>query len=65
MSAGAETRSLRLVRKDCVGTARDTASKVWFTVPKVIDRIPPSGVSQAVELDPTRGPVVLQGLTVP
>ena len=34
-------------------------------VPKVMDTIPPSGVSQAVELDPTKGPVVLQGLTVP
>ena len=30
-----------------------------------MDTIPPSGVSQAVELDPTKGPVVLQGLTVP
>jgi glucoamylase len=35
------------------------------TVPKVIDTIPPSGVSQATELDPTRGPVALQGVTVP
>jgi glucoamylase len=35
------------------------------TVPKVIDTIPPSGVSQSTELDPTRGPAVLQGLTVP
>ena len=31
------------------------------TVPKVIDTIPPSGVSQGTELDPTLGPVVLQG----
>ncbi len=35
------------------------------TVPKVIDTIPPSGVSQTTELDPTRGPVALQGVTVP
>jgi glucoamylase len=35
------------------------------SVPKVIDTIPPSGVSQGVELDPTRGPVVLHGLMVP
>jgi hypothetical protein len=31
----------------------------------VIDTIPPSGVSQATELDPTLGPVILQGVTVP
>jgi glucoamylase len=35
------------------------------TVPKVIDTITPAGVSQATELDPTRGPVVLQGVSVP
>jgi glucoamylase len=35
------------------------------TVPKVIDTIPPSGVSQATELDPTHGPVVVHGVTVP
>ncbi|MEO6857583.1 MAG: glucodextranase DOMON-like domain-containing protein, partial [Solirubrobacteraceae bacterium] len=34
-------------------------------VPKVMDTIPPLGVDQGTELDPTRGPVVLQGLTVP
>jgi len=34
------------------------------TVPKVMDTIPPSGVSQSDELDPTKGPVVLQGVTV-
>ena len=33
-------------------------------VPKVIDTIPPSGVSQSTELDPTKGPVVLQGVAV-
>jgi glucoamylase len=35
------------------------------TVPNVMDTIPPSGVNQAMELDPTLGPVVLQGVTVP
>jgi glucoamylase len=35
------------------------------SVPKVMDTITPSGVSQATELDPTRGPVVLQGVSVP
>ena len=35
------------------------------TVPKVMDTLTPPGVSQATELDPTLGPVVLQGVTVP
>jgi glucoamylase len=35
------------------------------SVPKVIDTITPPGVSQATELDPTRGSVVLQGVSVP
>jgi glucoamylase len=35
------------------------------TVPKAMDVITPSGVSQATELDPTAGPVVVQGVTVP
>ena len=35
------------------------------TVPKVMDTITPTGVSQATELDPTVGPVMLQGVTVP
>jgi glucan 1,4-alpha-glucosidase len=34
-------------------------------VPKVMDTLPPPGVSQATELDYTAGPVVLQGLTLP
>jgi hypothetical protein len=34
-------------------------------VPKVLDTIPPAGVSQAVELDYTLGAVVLQGLVLP
>ncbi len=35
------------------------------TVPKVMDTIPPAGVSQSTELDYTKGPVELQGLTLP
>jgi glucoamylase len=34
------------------------------TVPKVMDTITPPGVSQSTELDPTQGPVELQGVTV-
>ena len=34
-------------------------------MPKVIDTITPPGVSQATELNPALGPVVLQGVTVP
>ena len=35
------------------------------SVPKAVDVITPAGVSQATELDYTRGPVVLQGVTIP
>jgi glucoamylase len=35
------------------------------TVPKVMDTVTPSGVSQAIELDPTKGAVALQGVPVP
>ncbi|MGH2895591.1 MAG: glucodextranase DOMON-like domain-containing protein, partial [Solirubrobacteraceae bacterium] len=35
------------------------------TVPKVMDTIPPAGVDQGIELDPTHGPVIVQGVTVP
>jgi glucoamylase len=35
------------------------------TVPKAVDVITPAGVSQAKELDPTLGPVVIQPVTVP
>ncbi|HET9922298.1 MAG TPA: glucodextranase DOMON-like domain-containing protein [Ktedonobacteraceae bacterium] len=35
------------------------------TVPKVMDTITPSGVSQSTELDYTLGPVVLQDVTIP
>ena len=34
-------------------------------VPKALDVITPAGVSQATELDPTAGPVVLHGVQVP
>jgi hypothetical protein len=30
-----------------------------------MDTIPPAGVDQGTELDPTRGPVVLQGVAIP
>ena len=35
------------------------------TVPKAVDVLTPPGVSQATELDPTAGPVVIQPVTVP
>ncbi|HEY9481846.1 MAG TPA: glucodextranase DOMON-like domain-containing protein [Micromonosporaceae bacterium] len=35
------------------------------TVPKAMDVITPTGVSQATELDPTLGPVVIHGVPVP
>jgi glucoamylase len=35
------------------------------TVPKAMDVITPAGVSQATELDPTLGPVIIHGVTVP
>jgi glucoamylase len=35
------------------------------SVPKVMDTITPANVSQSTELDPTLGPVVLQGVSVP
>jgi glucoamylase len=35
------------------------------TVPKAVDLITPAGVSQATELDPTLGPVVIQPVPVP
>jgi glucoamylase len=35
------------------------------TVPKAMDVLTPAGVSQATELDPTLGPVVIQPVTVP
>ena len=35
------------------------------TVPKAMDVLTPAGVDQATELDPTRGPVTIQGVAVP
>jgi hypothetical protein len=35
------------------------------TVPKAMDVITPPGVSQATELNPLAGPVVIQPVTVP
>ncbi len=34
-------------------------------VPQAMDVITPAGVSQSTELDPTLGPVVIRGVTVP
>ncbi len=34
-------------------------------VPYVMDTIPPAGVSVQQELDPSVGPAVIQGVTVP
>jgi carbohydrate-binding DOMON domain-containing protein len=34
-------------------------------VPKVMDTLTPPGISQAIELDPTLGPVVLAGIVLP
>ncbi len=46
------------------GTAR-VCSADPATVPKAVDVITPPGVSQAIELDPTLGPVVIRPVTVP
>ena len=35
------------------------------TMPKAVDVLTPAGVSQATELDPTLGPVVIRGVPVP
>jgi len=35
------------------------------TVPKAMDVITPATVSQATELNPLNGPVVVQGVTIP
>jgi glucoamylase len=47
------------------GGAAPVCSADPFTVPKAVDVITPQGVSQATELDPTLGPVVIQPVTVP
>jgi glucoamylase len=46
------------------GTAKICAADPG-TVPKAMDVITPADVSQATELDPTLGPVVIQPVTVP
>jgi glucan 1,4-alpha-glucosidase len=47
------------------GATRPICSVAPATVPKAVDVITPSGVSQATELDPTRGPVAIQGVVIP
>ena len=48
-----------------VGGSGPICSANPATVPKAMDIITPAGVSQATELDPTLGAVVIQGVTVP
>jgi glucoamylase len=48
-----------------VGGTEPICSVDPSTVPEVMDTITPPGVSQDTELNPTLGPVVLQGVTVP
>jgi glucoamylase len=48
-----------------VGGTEPICSLNTSTVPEVMDTITPPGVSQDTELDPTLGPVALQGVTVP
>jgi glucoamylase len=48
-----------------VGNTAPICSVDPTTVPKVMDTITPAGVSQATELNPTLGPVFLQGVAVP
>jgi glucoamylase len=49
--------------------AADTNSPICAvdpnTVPKAMDVIAPTGVAQSTELDPTKGPVVIQAVPVP
>jgi glucoamylase len=47
------------------GNAAPICSVDPNTVPKVMDTITPPGVDQGTELNPTLGPVVIQGVTVP
>jgi glucoamylase len=47
------------------GTQSPICSVPPGTVPKAMDVITPTGVSQAAELNPIPGPVVLQPVTVP
>ena len=47
------------------GDASPICSVDPATVPKAMDVITPPGTSQDTELDPTRGPVVIQPVTVP
>jgi glucoamylase len=48
-----------------VGGSSPICSVPVGQLPEVMDTIPPAGVDQSAELDPTTGPVVLQGVTVP
>jgi glucoamylase len=48
-----------------VGVSNPICSVDPATVPKAMDVITPAGVSQDTELNPTLGPVVIRGVTVP
>jgi len=48
-----------------VGGSEPICALPTGSVPEVMDTITPAGVSQATELNPVNGPVVLQGVTVP
>jgi glucoamylase len=47
------------------GAAAPICSADPATVPKVLDTITPPGLPQSAELDPSLGPVTLQGITAP
>ncbi len=47
------------------GNTANICSFPALSVPKVVDTVTPAGVSQSTELDPTLGPVVLHGVSVP
>jgi carbohydrate-binding DOMON domain-containing protein len=46
------------------GSASPICAANPATAPKAVDVLTPAGVDQAVELDPTRGPVVVRGVPV-
>ena len=48
-----------------VGGSAPICSVNPSSVPKVMDTLTPAGVSQATELDPTKGPVVIRAVPVP
>ena len=49
----------------CTSSFEQVSGGYVTNVPYVMDTIPPTGVNVQQELDPTVGPVVIQGVTVP